>query len=641
MSLEHAKSNALFGNLSDADQQSDDEENMRDINDDHQPQVTFFQNLRPPTNGKHGQLGYSWLKLNNEYTSDLCRSERKYDLDDDVEHLHDRRQQERPEQRNFHGLWTSFQEDEHDFSDVDRSKEELIQLVHKYADVCIMRIRELEERHQESLSDEDRANLEWLKDERNTWWLLESLLSLEKKRSFDQRKAEEDSKTFVPSPRDQMNPNPSGLRYGEDYLAERDLTVCQGTVPDQYRKCKAVVDWYETCVQEEMNMRNLKIEEVKEQRKCGLRGRRLPHTEDSPNFIDPDQTPFVDRYSSTRMLQVWNALRAGRCDVAEELCRENGEVWRAESLNGGIPSRLTSADENDGGGEWLGNPQRFLWKSVTMAMGAASGDGAVAGGGSGSGSGSGSGRRGGSTTNNVDALKYERAVYSKLTGHYQQLMKTNVCQSWEDRCWSAYSCMCERLLDNHILERRSSNLRGTERYHRGGIEYLTGPPSLKRSEHVRNETDDVQKMLDDPNNYIQSVFDTIASMTGSWDAGVKNADSQLAQWHHRNMQASLVIGHVRELFVRINLLPSTSSSATSSTPPAAELNRFVCHLATCYQFMSRFSQQVATSGPTRDEYDHLIGTYIQYLTQRQQYSLIATYSMTLSKEMKINTYARM
>jgi hypothetical protein len=201
--------------------------------------------------------------------------------------------------------------------------------------------------------------------------------------------------------------------------------------------------------------------------------------------------------------------------------------------------------------------------------------------------------------------------------------------------------MCERLLDNHILERRSSNLRGTERYHRGGIEYLTGPPSLKRSEHVRNETDDVQKMLDDPNNYIQSVFDTIASMTGSWDAGVKNADSQLAQWHHRNMQASLVIGHVRELFVRINLLPSTSSSATSSTPPAAELNRFVCHLATCYQFMSRFSQQVATSGPTRDEYDHLIGTYIQYLTQRQQYSLIATYSMTLSKEMKINTYARM
>ena len=181
MSLEHAKSNALFGNLSDADQQSDDEENMRDINDDHQPQVTFFQNLRPPTNGKHGQLGYSWLKLNNEYTSDLCRSERKYDLDDDVEHLHDRRQQERPEQRNFHGLWTSFQEDEHDFSDVDRSKEELIQLVHKYADVCIMRIRELEERHQESLSDEDRANLEWLKDERNTWWLLESLLSLEKK----------------------------------------------------------------------------------------------------------------------------------------------------------------------------------------------------------------------------------------------------------------------------------------------------------------------------------------------------------------------------------------------------------------------------------------------------------------------------
>ena len=182
MSLEHAKSNALFGNLSDDDQQSDDEymeeEDMRNNHDEQQPppQVTFFQNLRPPTNGRHGELGYSWL--NNEYTSDLCRSERKYDLDDEVEDLHDRPQQERPEQRNFHGLWTSFQEDEHDFSDVNRSKEELIQLVHKYADVCIMRIRQLEERHQESLEDEDRANVEWLTNERNTWWLLESLLSV-------------------------------------------------------------------------------------------------------------------------------------------------------------------------------------------------------------------------------------------------------------------------------------------------------------------------------------------------------------------------------------------------------------------------------------------------------------------------------
>ena len=113
------------------------------------------------------------------------------------------------------------------------------------------------------------------------------------------------------------------------------------------------------------------------------------------------------------------------------------------------------------------------------------------------------------------------------------------------------------------------------------------------------------------------------------------------------MQASLVMGHVRELFVRINLLPSTSSSSSSSasssaaTPPAAELNRFVCHLATCYQFMSRFYQPAATSGPTTEEYDHLIGTYIQYLMQRQQYSMIATYSMTLSNDMKINTYAHM
>ena len=65
---------------------------------------------------------------------------------------------------------------------------------------------------------------------------------VEKKRSLNQRTAEDDSQTFVPAPRNQMNP--SGLRYGEDYLAERDLLICQGIVPDQYRQCKTVVNWY-------------------------------------------------------------------------------------------------------------------------------------------------------------------------------------------------------------------------------------------------------------------------------------------------------------------------------------------------------------------------------------------------------------
>lgn len=46
-----------------------------------------------------------------------------------------------------------------------------------------------------------------------------------------------------------------------------------------------------------------------------------------------------------------------------------------------------------------------------------------------------------------DASKYERAMYALVSGHYKGLAATQVCTTWEDRCWSMYSCMKQRLED--------------------------------------------------------------------------------------------------------------------------------------------------------------------------------------------------
>ena len=596
---------------------------------------SFHQMLRPNSE-KFKNLGYSHLTTG----TNLCRSERKYDEDDDVQDLHDEKQEERPEQRNFHGLWTHFTELHHDLSDSDRSQNELLCLVQYFARVCVIRINELEERHVDRLDSDDRANMEWLKSERNTWWLLESLLGLEA------RRVDEDftlpNNTFVPTPDavDNLNINPSALRYGEDFLAVRDLRTMrqssEGDVTDQYRKCQTVVEWFEKCTQENEKIRRLEtLEEVKEAHLCGLRGTFISvDPERIAHVADPDHTSF-DRDSSTRLLYVWKALRAGRRDIAEELCRENGEIWRAESIQGSDVGRLNAESG------WIGNPQRFMWKKVAFAMSNASdaSDAAVDGGISGTGQQQLS-VNSPTLSTFTDATKYERAVYAKLCGNYKGLKKTNVCTTWEDRCWSVFSSMCERLIDNEILARRDGNLQGTENYHGGGgLEYLTGPPSKSCAEEVLAMTDDVQKMLEEK-NWEKAIFERIQAMPNSWEAGIQNSDSRNAQAFHRRVQAALIKGHTRTLFEDLTLLRPDNEAASSQFP--AELNRFSCHLALCYKFMASYTpsmQNLDLLSP--QENDLLIERYLKYFMQRQQYSLVATYCVSLTKEARINQYANM
>ena len=90
----------------------------------------------------------------------------------------------------------------------------LRQLIRQYANVCVKRINEW--RNRTHRDQQDETNLQWLINERNTWWLLDGLLGMEHRRLQDD--AFMSNETFCPNTN-----NPSRLKYGEDFLAVRNL----------------------------------------------------------------------------------------------------------------------------------------------------------------------------------------------------------------------------------------------------------------------------------------------------------------------------------------------------------------------------------------------------------------------------------
>lgn len=58
-------------------------------------------------------------------------------------------------------------------------------------------------------------------------------------------------------------------------------------------------------------------------------------------------------------------ILAGRMDLAQDLCRKQGQPWRCAIWNGGIPHDITfvpNDDTQDMMTKQIGNPARFLWK---------------------------------------------------------------------------------------------------------------------------------------------------------------------------------------------------------------------------------------------------------------------------------------
>ena len=146
----------------------------------------------------------------------------------------------------------------------------------------------------------------------------------------------------------------------------------------------------------------------------------------------------------------------------------------------------------------------------------------------------------------------------------------------------------------------------------------------------------------------ESIFSKLEQMPSGFEAGIVSEESKAAQNNHRRTQASLIMGHFSPLFTTLGLMPhinaTTNDAMQQQQQFAPELIRFSAHLAMCFQTLHPTSsdpQQRNEDVPNVQQYDVLIERYVKHLIQRQQYSMVAMYTVSLSESARIEHYAHM
>ena len=150
----------------------------------------------------------------------------------------------------------------------------------------------------------------------------------------------------------------------------------------------------------------------------------------------------------------------------------------------------------------------------------------------------------------------------------------------------------------------------------------------------------------------ESIFSKLEQMPSGFEAGIVSEESKAAQNNHRRTQASLIMGHFSPLFTTLGLMPHINATTNDAMQQqqqqqqqfAPELIRFSAHLAMCFQTLHPTSsdpQQRNEDVPNVQQYDVLIERYVKHLIQRQQYSMVAMYTVSLSESARIEHYAHM
>lgn len=146
--------------------------------------------------------------------------------------------------------------------------------------------------------------------------------------------------------------------------------------------------------------------------------------------LDPDATTRSDAgieledatYEKALLRNLFEYVRAGKLDLALDLCRQTDQSWRAATLRGAMlyhdPSISPAIEEID---TPIGNRNRTLWKAVSRKL---------------------------SANPNLD--DYERALYGSLAGELSSVL--HVSQTWEEHLWAHINSKFETLIDDRLNE---------------------------------------------------------------------------------------------------------------------------------------------------------------------------------------------
>lgn len=327
-----------------------------------------------------------------------------------------------------HGLYTDFQSAMKSYP----SPYQAMDLLEAYSNACGQQVKALKKLQKGVTRNQPKlkrtiTTKDLMQYELQTWQLIKSLYkdrleTLTQDESMDSAKQEVYTKVWSLSEQNIAS-----------HLFERDSLV---------RQSQLVIDWLETCAAEEIDTfsDNAKFfvdqpvfwENTLHQLQNMKKGLRSSRERPTISEMDPDaphrqQKALDDLDKEDERFFLKNlfwCLRAGKLDMALELCHRCGQLWRAATLEGWRlhhdPNFYNTNSLNDSCLNSVeGNAYRDVWKSVCWRM-----------------------------ANETEMEKYERALYAALSGNLEALLP--VCISWMDFVWAYFKVMVDIRVEQEI-----------------------------------------------------------------------------------------------------------------------------------------------------------------------------------------------
>jgi nuclear pore complex protein Nup107 len=261
-----------------------------------------------------------------------------------------------------------------------------------------------------------RKALDELKLERDTWQLIRALYT--DRLFYDQ---DDDNSLNM----EELVPRTDGEIIEEFFINVGDV-----------RQAQVVIDWLEKIAASDLDDLSTKVkyfadsvswDSTMHDIQYGLNKGHIV-TEVDPDCRSRQKKPLSeldekDELSLSKHL--FECIRAGELDKAQQLCIQCGQSWRAATFNGWKlyhdPNlyKDIGSDLDDVGG----NPTRDLWKSSCWNLMKCATFG-----------------------------NYEKAIYAAMSGNLSCLLK--VCNTWYDCLWSYYRVMVDVLVEKKL---RTSN----------------------------------------------------------------------------------------------------------------------------------------------------------------------------------------
>lgn len=252
-----------------------------------------------------------------------------------------------------------------------------------------------------------------LRNERDTWWLLETL-NADRTRVAERR----------------VSALSAGLSADVHAasLQRRDVAAAATANDDSLRELALVVAWLErTC--DAARAPVAPLQSAWHETARARLGERVQLDPDAPMRAHRG-TPLVggDGDDERRLLaELWRLLRGGRRDEARQLCRDAEQPWRAAVL-AGDELALDARHRGVAVAARSGNFSRFAWKSACLALAHAEA-----------------------------ASAHERALHGALCGSLRATLLC--CHSYDDYLWAHLRAAHERRLEAALAAQRDTESR--------------------------------------------------------------------------------------------------------------------------------------------------------------------------------------